>query len=161
MNIWHDIAPERITPKDFIAYIEITKGQKQKYELDKNTGMLFHIFFIEKFVQLAEHGSVMHIVSENHGMIVRKVRIIQRFHENAPGHQILFIVRPEQVIIIIRPLKHRIAYVGSFYVNPALYVIVCGYEAAEQNIAYMPIPVLFNVGASCIIVKVIYCLILD
>ena len=40
MNIWHDIDPARITPKDFIAYIEITKGQKQKYELDKETGML-------------------------------------------------------------------------------------------------------------------------
>lgn len=40
MNIWHDIAPQRITPTDFVAYIEITKGQKQKYELDKETGML-------------------------------------------------------------------------------------------------------------------------
>ena len=40
MNIWHDIDPARITPRDFIAYIEITKGQKQKYELDKATGML-------------------------------------------------------------------------------------------------------------------------
>lgn len=40
MNIWHDISPKRITPKDFVAYIEITKGQKQKYELDKETGML-------------------------------------------------------------------------------------------------------------------------
>ena len=40
MNIWHDISPERISPNDFIAYIEITKGQKQKYELDKETGML-------------------------------------------------------------------------------------------------------------------------
>ena len=40
MNIWHDISPERITPGDFIAYIEITKGQKQKYELDKETGLL-------------------------------------------------------------------------------------------------------------------------
>ena len=40
MNIWHDIEPKRITPTDFIAYIEITKGQKQKYELDKATGML-------------------------------------------------------------------------------------------------------------------------
>ena len=40
MNIWHDIDPKRITPTDFIAYIEITKGQKQKYELDKATGML-------------------------------------------------------------------------------------------------------------------------
>lgn len=40
MNIWHDISPERITPGDFIAYIEITKGQKQKYEMDKETGLL-------------------------------------------------------------------------------------------------------------------------
>ena len=40
MNIWHDIDPSRISPRDFIAYIEITKGQKQKYELDKETGML-------------------------------------------------------------------------------------------------------------------------
>ena len=40
MNIWHDIDPARITSRDFIAYIEITKGQKQKYELDKATGML-------------------------------------------------------------------------------------------------------------------------
>ena len=35
MNIWHDIAPERISPTDFIAVIEIEKGSKKKYELDK------------------------------------------------------------------------------------------------------------------------------
>ncbi|MBR6788626.1 MAG: inorganic diphosphatase [Clostridia bacterium] len=40
MNIWHDVSPARITPRDFLACIEITKGQKQKYELDKETGML-------------------------------------------------------------------------------------------------------------------------
>ncbi len=40
MNIWHDIAPERITPEDFIAVIEITQGSKKKYELDKATGMI-------------------------------------------------------------------------------------------------------------------------
>lgn len=40
MNIWHDIAPERITPQDFTAVVEIPKGSKQKYELDKETGML-------------------------------------------------------------------------------------------------------------------------
>ena len=39
-NIWHDISPERITPEDFIAVIEIGKGSKKKYELDKQTGML-------------------------------------------------------------------------------------------------------------------------
>ena len=40
MNIWHDIEPDRIKGKDFIAVIEITKGSKQKYELDKTTGHL-------------------------------------------------------------------------------------------------------------------------
>lgn len=40
MNIWHDIDEKRITPKDFTAVIEITKGSHVKYELDKETGML-------------------------------------------------------------------------------------------------------------------------
>jgi len=40
MNIWHDISPERIKPEIFYAVIEITKGSKNKYELDKETGML-------------------------------------------------------------------------------------------------------------------------
>ena len=40
MNIWHDIDTERIKPKDFISVIEITKGGKNKYELDKETGLL-------------------------------------------------------------------------------------------------------------------------
>ena len=40
MNIWHDINPEHIKPHDFTAVIEIPKGSKCKYELDKYTGLL-------------------------------------------------------------------------------------------------------------------------
>ena len=40
MNIWHDIQASRINPDDFVAVIEIQKGSKQKYELDKKTGLL-------------------------------------------------------------------------------------------------------------------------
>ena len=40
MNIWHDISPKRITPDDFMAFIEIEKGSKTKYELDKETGLI-------------------------------------------------------------------------------------------------------------------------
>ncbi|MDL2234147.1 inorganic diphosphatase [Ruminococcaceae bacterium OttesenSCG-928-L11] len=40
MNIWHDINPERINPEDFLAVIEIEKGSKKKYELDKETGLI-------------------------------------------------------------------------------------------------------------------------
>lgn len=39
-NIWHDMSPKRIKPDDFIAVIEITKGSKKKYEMDKETGLL-------------------------------------------------------------------------------------------------------------------------
>lgn len=39
-NIWHDIDPKRISPEDFIAVIEIPKGGKKKYELDKATGLI-------------------------------------------------------------------------------------------------------------------------
>ena len=39
-NIWHDISPKRITPEDFICVIEISKGSKKKYELDKETGLI-------------------------------------------------------------------------------------------------------------------------
>ena len=40
MNIWHDINPERISRSSYAAVIEISKGSKMKYELDKETGLL-------------------------------------------------------------------------------------------------------------------------
>lgn len=40
MNIWHDIDKERIKKDDFTAVIEISKYGRNKYELDKETGML-------------------------------------------------------------------------------------------------------------------------
>ena len=40
MNIWHAMDIKRITPKKFVACIEISLGSKNKYELDKETGLL-------------------------------------------------------------------------------------------------------------------------
>lgn len=40
MNIWHDMDPKDITPRDFTAVIEISKDSQCKYELDKHTGLL-------------------------------------------------------------------------------------------------------------------------
>ena len=40
MNIWHDISKERVKPENFVVCIEISKGSKNKYELDKETGSL-------------------------------------------------------------------------------------------------------------------------
>jgi len=40
MNIWHDISEKRISANDFVACIEIEQGSKNKYELDKETGLI-------------------------------------------------------------------------------------------------------------------------
>ena len=40
MHPWHDVSNDRITPDNFLALIEISKGSKNKYELDKATGHL-------------------------------------------------------------------------------------------------------------------------
>ncbi len=40
MNIWHDAPKDSITKERFDAFIEIPKGCKVKYELDKTTGLL-------------------------------------------------------------------------------------------------------------------------
>ncbi|MCQ2794712.1 MAG: inorganic diphosphatase [Bacilli bacterium] len=40
MNPWHNVKKEKITPSCFDACIEISKGSKNKYELDKDSGLL-------------------------------------------------------------------------------------------------------------------------
>lgn len=61
MNIWHDISPERITPQDFCALIEIPKGSNCKYELDKDTGLLR----LDRILYTATH------YPQNYGFIPR------------------------------------------------------------------------------------------
>lgn len=40
MHLWHEVPTHRINDTDFLAVIEISKGSKNKYELDKETGAL-------------------------------------------------------------------------------------------------------------------------
>ncbi len=61
MNIWHDIDPSRISVDKFTAFIEIGKGSKVKYELDKETGLI-------KFDRLL-HTSMVY--PANYGFIPR------------------------------------------------------------------------------------------
>lgn len=39
-NLWHIDDSKRITPEKFLSCVEISKGSKCKYELDKSTGAL-------------------------------------------------------------------------------------------------------------------------
>ena len=60
-NIWHDICPSRISPADFIGVIEIEKGSKNKYELDKETGTII----LDRILYTSTH------YPSNYGLIPR------------------------------------------------------------------------------------------
>ena len=40
MNVWKEFNKNRISPEEFVAFIEIEAGSKNKYELDKETGLI-------------------------------------------------------------------------------------------------------------------------
>jgi len=51
MNIWHNLNPKRINAQRFISVIEVSKGSKKKYELDKETGMII----LDRILHTATH----------------------------------------------------------------------------------------------------------
>lgn len=61
MNIWKDIDKKRIKPNNFVAFIEIEKGSKNKYELDKETGFII----LDRVLYTATHYPM------NYGFIPR------------------------------------------------------------------------------------------
>ena len=59
MNIFHDIDKSRIKPEKFVAFIEIQKGGKVKYELDKETGLIiFDRLLSTSMVYPANYGFI-------------------------------------------------------------------------------------------------------
>ena len=40
MNLWHDISLGKNVPEEFNAIVEIPNGSYNKYEIDKETGMI-------------------------------------------------------------------------------------------------------------------------
>lgn len=66
MNIWHDVAPERISTEDFLSVIEIKKGSKKKYELDKATGCIILDRILYTSMQYpANYGFIPRTLSED------------------------------------------------------------------------------------------------
>lgn len=66
MSIWHDIDENRITEQEFIACIEIAKGTKTKYELDKDTGLIILDRILHtSMIYPANYGFVPKTLSED------------------------------------------------------------------------------------------------
>lgn len=67
MSIWHNVSQERIKPEDFLVVIEIPKGSKKKYELDKEIGLLILDRILSTSMQYPlNYGFVPRTLSEDH-----------------------------------------------------------------------------------------------
>lgn len=65
-NIWHELDENRINPQDFVVCIEISKGSKKKYELDKETGLIILDRILHTSMQYpANYGFIPKTLSED------------------------------------------------------------------------------------------------
>ena len=87
MNIWHDINPHRISPEDFIAVVEISKGSKRKYELDKETGMII----LDRILYTSTH------YPSNYGFIPRTYA-----DDNDPLDVLILCSEPLEPLVLVR-----------------------------------------------------------
>ena len=86
-NIWHDISPTRITAKDFICVVEISKGSKKKYELDKETGYII----LDRILYTSTHYPA------NYGFIPRTLG-----DDNDPLDVLLLCAEPIEPMSLVR-----------------------------------------------------------
>jgi exodeoxyribonuclease V alpha subunit len=82
-NIWHDIAAKRIKPDDFVCVIEISKGSKTKYELDKETGCIILDRILYTSTQYpANYGFIPKTYGED---IIKNLQVITPSHKGEAG----------------------------------------------------------------------------
>ncbi len=86
-NIWHDISPKRITAEDFICVVEISKGSKKKYELDKETGYII----LDRILYTSTHYPA------NYGFIPRTLG-----DDNDPLDVLLLCAEPLEPLSLVR-----------------------------------------------------------
>ena len=86
-NIWHDISPKRISAEDFICVVEISKGSKKKYELDKETGYIM----LDRILYTSTHYPA------NYGFIPRTYG-----DDNDPLDVLLICAEPLEPLSLVR-----------------------------------------------------------
>lgn len=68
VNLWHDIDSSRIRPDNFIVVVEIPKGSKKKYELDKESGAIILDRILHTSTQFpANYGFIPRTFGEDKG----------------------------------------------------------------------------------------------
>lgn len=87
MHAWHDVDPGPNAPNEVFAIIEIAKGSKVKYEIDKKTGLLR--------VDRVLHSSVVY--PANYGFIPRSLAA-----DRDPIDVLVLMQEPVQPLSIVR-----------------------------------------------------------
>jgi inorganic pyrophosphatase len=91
LHLWHDLNPGRNPPEEVTAIIEIPSGSRNKYELDKDTGLLK----LDRVLYSAVH------YPDDYGLIPRKL------HEDGDPLDVLVMVKEQTFpgcMIDVRPI---------------------------------------------------------
>ena len=73
---WHSISPGEDSPKNVTAIIEIPKGSKAKYEIDKETGLLrLDRILFSSVMYPANYGFIPQTYCDDHDPLVLQMFI--------------------------------------------------------------------------------------
>ena len=114
MNIWHDIEEDRIKKDNFVSVVEIPKGCKNKYELDKKTGYLK----LDRILYTATHYPA------NYGFIPRTYA-----GDNDPLD--VLVLCQEEIYPLTLLLFESISYTFSYSSNASSYISFSSYISAS------------------------------
>lgn len=89
---WHNVDPARVTPSEFVAIVEISKGGKNKYELDKETGLLRldRVLYTSTHYP-ANYGMIPLTYADDHDpldvLILCQEPLVPMWHGHLPPHR--------------------------------------------------------------------------
>ena len=157
MNIWHDLDKNRVSKDEFIAYIEISKHSKNKYELDKATGLIIldrvlstSMIYPENYgfipLTLAEDNDpldVLVICQEpiQSGALVKciPIGVLKMVDSGEPDSKIICVASQDSQMSFFKDIKelpsHMLDEIANFFENykalEGKYTEVLGYESKE------------------------------
>ena len=157
MNIWHDIDKSRIKKEEFIAYIEISKHSKNKYELDKETGLIILDRVLSTSMIYPEnYGFIPLTLAEDHdpldvlvlcqesiqpGSLVKclPIGVLKMVDSGEPDSKIICVAAQDSQMSFFKDIKelpgHMLDEMANFFENykalEGKYTEVLGYESKD------------------------------
>ena len=95
--------------------------------------MFFIIFLIRPVSERRKHGTILHMMSVNDRIGIRKPRCIKRLNKYGTCPVLRPVICMTQIKIIIFSLQHRIINIRPFTIDPAYHITVYTLQRREVH----------------------------